>query len=359
MNYSTFTVYPETSSETAEELQTNYVFSNEQAELALLILMLGITPAISIVGIIGNFFSILVLAKQKLKKSSNILLLALAISDTTFLIGFNSVPKFIYTAYGKDSFPYPEEASQILYILHEMLVLIDYGSGLASLTIPMLITIERLITIFQPLKVSRLITPQRTFIAICVVFIFWYASFTYIICWSALSETYDVALNRTVYVITRSALYEQDKSVKVQLEEMWTYFSLRIPAGFTFIGCVIIGVKLKVTSVKRRKLTGRKESGSMTRTTKTLLAVCGVYLPTCLIVLLPYFLPQQASYSVSEETSTVISQLLFQTTNVATCLNSSCNFIIYIVFNKNFREAYIALFIKDRRRNSALKKIND
>ncbi|CAG5127163.1 unnamed protein product, partial [Candidula unifasciata] len=233
-------------------------------------------------------------------------------------------------------------------------IIIDYSSGLTSLTIPMLITIERLVTIFHPLKVSKIITPLRTFLAISGVFIFWYVNFTYTVFWTSLSDTYDMLENRTVYVIIRSSLYDHDKDIVDDLEDLWTYSSLRIPPLFTFIGCIIIGIKIKMASVKRMQLTGREVSGSMNRTTKTLLAVCGMYTITCIIMLLPYFMPQYASYSVSEETSTGISQVLYQTINVVMCINSSCNFIIYIVFNKNFRDAYKALFIKNRQVNASV-----
>lgn len=338
---------------TGHDLHTNF-FSNEKAELLMLILMVGITPTVSVIGIVGNFCSILVLSKQNWKKCSNILLLGLAISDITYLIAFNNVPKILYTVFGKESFPYPKVVSYFMFILLEISQVIDYSSGLTSLTLPMLITAERLITVFQPLQASTIITPLRTMLAVSGVFIFWYVNFTYTAFWYALSDNFDMSRNSTVFVIIRSEWYEQDQAVMTILEDYWTYASLRIPPSFTFIGCVVIGIKIKMASMQRIKLTGRKVKGVMNRTTKTLLAVCGMYTMTCVIMLLPYFIPQYASYSVSEETSTIIGQVTYQIINIVLCCNSSCNFVIYIVFNKNFRDAYKALFIKDCKKNAII-----
>ncbi|CAG5127166.1 unnamed protein product [Candidula unifasciata] len=304
--------------------------------------MLFVTPAISVVGIVGNVCSILVLAKQNWRKCSNILLLGLAVSDVMYLFGFNNIPKIIYTVFGKQSFLYSRYSSTVLFIFSEVCLIIDYSSGLISLTLPMLITIERLVT--------------RTFIAVSGVFIFWYGNFIYTVFWFELGDKYDISVNKTVFVIVRSALFRQDRPTVYQIEEVWAYMSMRIPAVFTFIGCIVIGVKIKMASIKRRQLTGKQAKGSMNRTTKTLLAVCGVYTVTCAIASLPVVIPQYVSYSISEDSTTNICQVTYHIISTVVCVNSSCNFVIYIVFNKNFRVAYKALFIKGSKNNIAIRK---
>ncbi|CAG5127165.1 unnamed protein product [Candidula unifasciata] len=332
------------------------ILTDSQTELAMFILMLFVTPAICIVGIVGNVCSILVLAKQGLKKCSNILLLGLAISDITYLIGYNNPPKIVYVVFGKQSFLYPPYSSTILFVLSEIFLMIDYSSGLASLTLPMLITIERLVTVFFPLKVSRIITPQRTVAAVSCVFIFWYSNFIYPLFWFELSNEYNASQNKTVYVIVRSALFQKDKHAIRPFEEAWAYFSVKIPATFTFIGCVIIGIKVKMVGMKRKLMTGKEIKGSMNRTTKTLLAVCGVYTVTCAVTSLTVFIPEYVSFSISEDRTTNLRLVTYQLMSTLVCVNSSCNFVIYIVCNKNFRDAYKALFIKTIRIDLPMKK---
>ncbi|BFZ04585.1 hypothetical protein BsWGS_07624 [Bradybaena similaris] len=332
------------------------ILSNNQKDLALFVLLLFVIPAISAVGIVGNFCSILVLSKQNLKKCSNILLLGLAVSDLSSLFGINNIPRIIYTVFGKDSFPYSHYSSVILFIVSEICLIIDYSSCLISLTLPMLITIERLITVFFPLKVSSIITPRRTFVSVLGVFVFWYGNFIYAIFWFELHDEFQISENRTVYVIIRSALFKSDRDVVFKIEEVWAYMSMRIPAVFTFLGCIVIGIKIKFASVKRRQLTGKQTNESMNRTTKTLLAVCGMYMIACAITSLPVSLPQYVSYSISEETTTNICEVTYHLLDSVLCVNSSCNFVIYIIFNKNFREAYRALFIRGSKVNMTRRK---
>ncbi|KAK0061252.1 neuropeptides capa receptor [Biomphalaria pfeifferi] len=72
------------------------ILNDQNTWLAMKILMFGITPAISIFGVVGNVLSILV--KPGMSKCSNILLVTLAFCDIIFLISFNSVPKMIFEA---------------------------------------------------------------------------------------------------------------------------------------------------------------------------------------------------------------------------------------------------------------------
>lgn len=335
----------------SEELQENFdILSNSQTELAMMILMLGVTPAISVTGIVGNVCSILVLLKQNCKKCSNILLLGLAISDLTYLIGFNSVPKIIYTLSSPQSFPYHESISESLFFFYRILLIIDYASGFVGLTLPMLITVERLVTVFFPLQVSKIVTPKRTLIAITIVYVFWYGNFIYTMFWFTLNYTYDMLGNRTVSVIVHTTLFNHDKPAVYAINEAWIYLSMRIPSVFTFVGCIIIGIKIKIASEKRREMTGKNQQRSMYRTTKTLLAVCFVYTLTCAIASLPAIVPQYVSFSISDETTTNICQVTYHLISTAGCINSSCNFVIYIVFNKNFRDAYKSLFCKSVKR---------
>lgn len=328
------------------------ILSNNQTELAMIILMLVITPAISAIGIVGNVCSILVLAKQNFRKCSNILLLGLAITDIMFLIGFNSVPKIVYTVWGKQTFPFSYYASEVLFICFELFLVIDYSSGYISITIPMLITIERLITIFLPLQVSQIITPKRTLFSVSCVFIFWYVNIIYTVFWFSLSDKHNFQENRTGYVIVRSPLFVHDKAAVFTIEEVWTYLSMRIPPVFTFLGSVVIGAKLKMTLAKRRRLTGNNSQRSMLQTTKTLLAVCMMYMITCLVISLPVIIPQYVSYLLTEEDVSNISLVVYQLINIVPCINCSCNFIIYILFNKKFSQAYKALFIKDKKKTN-------
>ncbi|KAH9503951.1 hypothetical protein Btru_067443 [Bulinus truncatus] len=281
------------------------ILSEELTAAILKILKLGVTPAISIFGVIGNIFSVIVLAKHGLNRSSNILLVSLAISDITFLVGFNSVPKLLYEIVGgTEGFVYDPDTCYIV--------------------------------------------PSRwTWTAVIVVSVFWYGFFIHMTFYVVLDFELDQSLNLTVGVMRRSEYHKKNPDAVAILEEVMSYLCSKIPPVITFLGCVTIGIKIKMASSERRKLTSRGTKGEpSTRTTRMLLAVCAVYTVACVCIALPTFIPQYMHYSITNDAPSNLGRVLYQATVIVLCINSSCNFIIYVVINKNFRSTYLSLFTR-------------
>ncbi|KAH9503952.1 hypothetical protein Btru_067444 [Bulinus truncatus] len=320
--------------------------SEEQTVTVMRILMLGVTPAISTFGVIGNIFSVIVLVKRGLKRSSNILLVSLAIQDISFLVGFNSVPKLLYEIVGStEGFAYDNDACYVLFGLYQLFTVMDYGCSCVSLTLPVLITAERLIAVFLPLRFQQIVTSRRTWTAIIVVSVFWYGFFIHMTFYMVLEFEFDRSLNLSVGVMKRSVYHNQNPEAVAILEEVLSYSVTKIPPIITFVGCVIIGVKIKMASSERMKLTSKGGKGELsTRTTKMLLAVCTVYTVTCSALALPTIIPQYMHYSITNDAPSNLGRVLYQAINIVLCINSSCNFVIYVVMNKNFRSTYWSLF---------------
>ncbi|KAI8783461.1 G-protein coupled receptor C02B8.5 [Biomphalaria glabrata] len=83
---------------------------------------------------------------------------------------------------------------------------------------------------------------------------------------------------------------------------------------------------------------------STNRTTKMLLAVCAVYTVTCAILTIPINIPVISYGPFSEVHPSNIAIVMYQVMNLAICINSSCNFIIYVGLNKTFRKTYNQIF---------------
>ncbi|XP_059153209.1 probable G-protein coupled receptor frpr-1 [Physella acuta] len=323
------------------------ILSKEQTQEILQILMLGITPAISLLGIVGNTFSILVLARQGLHKCSNILLISLAVSDITFLIGFNSVPKLIYEIVSDvEGFPYVRSVSYFLYVLYQIFHIMDYGSGGVSLTLPMLITVERLVAVFLPLHFKQIVTPSRTWTAVCCFTVFWYIFFIHMSFFLTFEYETKTEYNISFGLIKRSAYHYAHLDMVAMLEESMSYVYMRIPPVFTLVGCLVIGVRMKVVSVKRQAMMSKNsKEASNNRTTKMLLAVCSVYTVACGILSLPTYIPQYLYYTMTSDAPSNLGRIMYQVINIALCINSSCNFVIYVVMNKTFRDTYKSIFM--------------
>ncbi|KAI8794371.1 FMRFamide receptor [Biomphalaria glabrata] len=319
---------------------------DEQTLYVLRVLMFGVTPAISVFGITGNVFSMLVLSRHGLRKSSNILLFSLAISDLTFLIGFNSVPKLLYEVSGNaEGFRYSEGVSYTLYILHHVFHNMDYACGGISLTLPMLITFERLVAVFLPLKFHQIVTPVRTWCAVSTISTFWWVFFIHTSMYADFSYGFSDRLNQSVGLIVRSSYHYHNTNTVAILEETMSYLMMKIPPGVTLVGCIAIGVKVKMASAKRRKMSSSTSGESSRRTTKMLLAVCAVYTVTCGILSLPTFIPQYMAYTMTSDAPSNLGKVMYQVINIIVCINSSYNFIIYVAMNKNFRDTYKSLFV--------------
>ncbi|XP_059139614.1 FMRFamide receptor-like [Physella acuta] len=329
-----------------DESQHPELLTPDQTFFLLQILMFGVTPTISLLGVVGNIFSIIILKKQGLHKTSNILLVSLAFSDILFLIGFNSVPKLLYEMSGPvEGFRFEKTDSYVLYLFHHVFNNLDYASGGTSLTLPMLITFERLVAVFLPLKFNLIITPARTWAAVFFINVFWYAFFIHLSFYVTLTYAVNKDLNVTLGLIERSQYHADNPATVAILEDAMTYLVMKIPPIVTIVGCVLVGIKVKLAASRRLKMTsqGSKKEKS-NRTTKMLLAVCVVYTIACAVLNLPNYIPQYMYYTMTSDAPSNLGKVMYQVMNIALCINSSCNFIVYVIMNKNFRRSYKELF---------------
>ncbi|KAH9514052.1 hypothetical protein Btru_030082 [Bulinus truncatus] len=291
------------------------LISDEMTWLIMKILMFGITPIISVFGVI----------------------------DITFLVSFNSVPKIVYEAvWNHEYVGYSKSSCDVLFIFFTLFTLLDYTFGLMGLTLPMLITAERLVVIFLPLNFDRIITPVRTWLALVGVAVYWSSIFLYSSFWQVLHYELDPITNTSMGIIKRSDFFNDNPESVAAIQDVIIYSSMVVPPLFTVTGCVVISVKLQITSLKRKKMTSKTRSNN--RTTKTLLGVCAVYCVTAAVLSLPLYIPEYASYSLTDESPSNVGKLFYQLVNTVVCVNSSSNFVVYVALNKNFRDTLKLLF---------------
>ncbi|XP_005097462.1 uncharacterized protein LOC101858708 [Aplysia californica] len=327
------------------------LLSDDVAHLVMQVLMFYATPTISVLGITGNVFSMIILLKHGLHKCSNILLFCLAVSDTTFLVAFNNVPKILNEVTGVPmAWAYSRQAAHASYVFYTFFHIVDYAVGSSSLAIPMLITMERLVAVYFPMKFSVIVTPFRTWSAVAIVYAYWLVVYIYSSFWFEFQYKYDLKLNISMGIIGLSDRYYEEVEVSKALDEVIRYLTLKIPPCFTLVGCILISVKIKLASVKRQKMTsaGAAKDAKSNRTSKMLLAVCTMYTVTCGILTLPTYLPQYGYYTMTGDAPNNVGKIGYQVVNMVLCINGSCNFIVYVGMNKNFRDTWKSLFTRCR-----------
>ncbi|CAG5136692.1 unnamed protein product [Candidula unifasciata] len=314
-----------------------------------------VIPLVSILGIIGNALSLIVISKQGLRKSSNILLFSLAVSDIVFMIGVNGPPKPMYE-WGGGGFQYPRETAMALFYLYHFFDSLNWGSGPTSLCIPVLITIERLIAVFFPLKFTSIVTRRRTIIAVIATNVIFYGLQAYVRTWFQFIYIYDSKRNASIGFSTRNSMYVFQNEVSSVIEMFFN--SMIILVIFVGSGCIAIGAKIKIAAIKRLKMTSShgnqisKGDTGISRTTKTLLCLCVFYTFVCAPISLPAFMPGIMVFPVFAEDPNFrsVGVFVYHVYKTVFCFNASCNFIIYVAMSKSFRDTLFQL-INTKRKN--------
>ncbi|CAG5136690.1 unnamed protein product [Candidula unifasciata] len=328
---------------------SNFVDADPLTDLIHWNLVFIVTPAVSIIGVLGNIVSLVVLAKQGFHKSSNILLFALAISDILFMVGVNGPPKPMYE-WGAGGFQYPKLTAHVLYYLYHIFDSLNWGSGATSLCIPFLITVERLIAVFMPLKFKSIVTPRRTLISVIIPSVIFYGLQAYVRNWFEFAYVFDPARNASVGYAVRSDLFWRQRGALKILAVFVNCLTILII--FVFCGCIAIGVKIRMAALKRLKMTqkmtdqgGGKNNIRTSRTTKTLLFLCVFYTLTCCPICLPAFMPDVMVFPVYTEDPNFrsVGVFVYHVYKLMFSINASFNFVIYVATNKSFRDTLVAL----------------
>ncbi|XP_013082734.2 probable G-protein coupled receptor B0563.6 [Biomphalaria glabrata] len=300
-------------------------------------------PMVSIPGLVGNVSSLIVLYRHGFKKTSNILLVALSIADACYLIGVNNIPAFMHEYSTGRGFHYSVTSCYVLYGLYRLYRLLELWGNWTSLTLPVLITIERLVAVYHPFKFPLLVTPRRTLVAVVISYLLWLPLNVY---YFFLEDLVFVQQGGVIVGRIVPTRYYQDKawySVYLSVKKAAIILSEPIPILLVVIGCFMVGVKIRLAHAKRRKMmyfvssvTNARATPAF-RTSWTLLLVCIVYSIT---IGTAFFLEMGISVDVSFTANIVLAAAI----RLVKCIHSSCNFFIYIYINRNFQETYRSIF---------------
>ncbi|KAK3751126.1 hypothetical protein RRG08_039131 [Elysia crispata] len=314
----------------------------QQAKFIIWLFSVIVIPSVSLVGLFGNISSILVLYRQGLNKSSNILLMAMAVADIFFLLGTNNILDNWRTFY-KTRISYDQ--ARAFYFVHMFQNFsMELGNGM-SVLLAVLVTLERMVAVYLPLKFTSIIRPWRTRIAVVLVLLI--ALFK--AGWGFLVFEFFYNEKRGVPRIKWTAFYQNQKVFFTHLMGAYDYILGFIPVMTVCVGCILIGVKVSIAAANRAKMLTssggeralNQKQPRNSRTTLTLLSVCVLFTCTlgvgfCLETLM------------TSELTWKYYILRYKVTFLLYAINSSSNFIIYVGMNKNFRDTYVSIFMPFR-----------
>ncbi|KAK6979598.1 neuropeptides capa receptor [Biomphalaria glabrata] len=382
-------------------------FSSPNATVKTLIYILTFVaiPAISLLGIVGNVLTACVLRRQGFKRSYNIFILALAVSDTIFLVGVNNVAKIIYDRTGRIGFYLSHSTSMTLYALHALCNGMEVDGKFMSMILPAFVSLERFIAVYFPLHLKSLVTCRRAKVAVAILFISWIPVNIYFLLLFRFEYILDPVNNKSVGYIMRSDLMLNRPDVYKTISGFFFMVSGPIPVIFVSILCMAVGAKIQIArkqtlfqivtfpNCKPRMNLSRMESRTevlqennnlgnktstlqsghvtlkpghikvdkkkndsdfnilglrgqgnrdkrntrmslISQTTIMLLVMCTFYAVVVTSCSLPAIILNRDTWE--SDTGAVVELC----TQLAFCINSSANFVIYLTMNRNFRSHF-------------------
>ena len=279
---------------------------------------------LAVVAMIGNTLVILVFVGNKnlLKKSYNMLILSLAISDVLTALLLITNPAFVLG----DAFPYPTN-----HVLGDIFCRAIWSRAFLfqlvvfSAYICMALATERWYAVVKPYKYSEVFNRKRT-----VVYIFLVWLWSFMLCCTSLFEVSYVSSN-PLSRRCKWQLYWGKQPVRAIMGTIQAFFKMALPSLimlFLFIHMVYKTSKSTVASAESRA----KLRGKMTRMVG---AAC--------IMLIICFAPSQINYALAMAGKTRLDSQLHHFLSLLVFVNSCVNPLIYGLSNKNYRSGYLKI----------------
>lgn len=287
---------------------------------------------IGCIGILGNVLSMIILSRPQMRSSINYLLIYLARCDTILIITsillFGLNPIYYHTGYLRNYvfYVYPHIATYVFPIA--MIV------QTASVYITLTVTLERYVAVCHPLRARALCTYGRAkiYVLVCLIFatIYNFPKFFEV----TVIHTIDNDIGK-IYCVKPSNLR---KNIPYQTYYiLWGYLIVNylLPFSCLAIFNTIIYRQVRKANRERQRLS-RSERREIGLATMLLCVVTVFFLMNILAVY----------NNFAEAISGVTIESLVDISNLLVTINSSVNFIIYVIFGEKFKRIFLMLFCK-------------
>ncbi|KAI8767266.1 G-protein coupled receptor [Biomphalaria glabrata] len=305
----------------------------------LRLLQLCIKPVVGAFGLFVNTLTLIILCKMGLKKASNILILNLTLADCLILM--NSV-NFVHllARFGHDTISFDfygwelsGDLAGFVFILDRLSNSLHYWGSYVSTGIPVLITLERFIATFFPLKFKQIVTPKRVFILNVAIWLIW---LPWILSWSLLYTFVSSKLpnGQLITKRIRATFFIKDIYLYSLIDVyVLNFLSSIIPVCLVCLGCLCIGIRLKLFR-RERKLLATSSTRSSMRTTRTLVSVSLIFsvINGCYFIVGLLFSNLNTTSFI-----TLVDELMRLMLNIC----STSNFFVYVILNSKFRRILI------------------
>nr|QMS43312.1 FMRFamide receptor [Thaumetopoea pityocampa] len=283
-------------------------------------------------GLLGNALSMVVLTRPQMRSSINCLLVGLAACDTLLIV--TSVLLFGLSAV----FPYTGRLRHYYYHVCPRLTPYAYPLGNAAQTmsvyLTLIVTLERWVAVCHPFRAKALCTSARAR---------WYVLGTaaFALAYNA-PKFFEVKVverrldGEPVYCVTADERFRTDAYVLVYIHSMYMVVMYLVPfsALAALNACIVRQVRRAQAERARLSRVQRRELGLAT-----------MLLVVVLVFFLCNLLPLVTN-AIEVFNSNLLERLdsLVKTSNLLVTINSSVNFVIYVIFGEKFKRVFVKMF---------------
>ena len=302
-------------------------------------------PAFFLVGLAGNIMSLAVLIHQGYREPTNLLLIGLTITDLLYVVGnFANEVECLVRPFD------PLLAMSLQVWIWYYLVIVNFVFSRISRLFICLVAVERYIVVRYPFKANLLITNKVAFVAMVTVYVSTFGLCFILFFVHKVDETFHPELNMTVPHIQFSQFaIDSFDSLFVHIDFVLPLLLGFLPVALVlFCSCSIIRA-LRLSVIERSHMTGNSDVRSIAaqqKVTKMILSICILFI----ICTLPGLITQTARLLFRKdgfiETGRYrnITEVAYSIVFLFSLINSSINFLLYIVTSKKFVASFKQLF---------------
>ncbi|CAK1599241.1 unnamed protein product [Parnassius mnemosyne] len=294
--------------------------------------------AIGAAGLLGNGLSVLVLSRPQMRSSINCLLIGLAACDTVLIL--TSVLLFGITAI------YPYTGGLRYYYYNVCPLITPYAYPIAnvaqtmSVYLTLIVTVERWVAVCHPFRAKALCTSSRA-----RWYVFGTAAFAFVYNAPKFFEAEVITVSdpiteEVIYCVQADLDFRTDKYVVIYIH--WMYLVVMYIVPFSALAALNACI---VRQVRR----AQAERARLSRVQRRELGLATMLLVVVLVFFLCNILPLVTNaFEVFLGDEFENLDPLVKTSNLLVTINSSVNFVIYVIFGEKFKRVFLKLFCAGR-----------
>ncbi|KAG5887004.1 hypothetical protein JTB14_003682 [Gonioctena quinquepunctata] len=289
---------------------------------------------IGMLGILGNIISMIILSRPQMRSSINYLLIGLARIDTVLII----TSMLLFGLPG--IYPYSGSMFTYYYVVYPHIAPVLFPIALvaqtASVYLTLTVSLERFVAVCHPLRARSLCTYGRARIYVIGILIF-SAMYNLPRFWEAtLQEEWSGKHNVTIYCPQQSEFRDDPTYQTIYIHWLYLICMYLLPFG---------SLAVLNACIYRQVLRANKERQRLSRHQKREIGLATMLLGVVVVFficnILPLVINIVETFNVFIEFNLIF---LIHISNLLVTINSSVNFIIYVIFGEKFKRLFLVLF---------------